>query len=329
MSNLGSSNHSCFHVMRGASVLAVAFACLLPLEVAHAASVWGTPYKVANINTSGYLTGGATFSNDGLTMLFHSTRPGGAGGTDIWMSTRSSTSAAWGAPVDVAALNSGAEDRGASLSGDGLTVYFGSTRAGGHGSYDIWKSTRASVSDTWSAPVDLGLRVNSSDLESGPEISADGQRLFFDAYRSDSLGGVDIYVARHSTPGGPWDLISNLGPNVNGPDAQGGSSVSSDRLTMYYHGSVGGDYQLFVSHLTPGSGWSPGQLLGPQINTGANQFGPEISPDGKTLYYAQEAVRGDPSTREIWAVSAVPEPATYALFGVGLVALWGTSRRRS
>jgi hypothetical protein len=82
---------------------------------------------------------------DGLEMFFDSNRPGGSGGLDLWSSTRARTSDAWSAPQNLTTLNSSADELRATLSWDGTTLYFGSTRAGGEGSQDIYVTTRAKL----------------------------------------------------------------------------------------------------------------------------------------------------------------------------------------
>ena len=48
---------------------------------------WSTPVNVASVNTSsGDVTPNLSF--DGLTMIFGSNRPGGRGGNDLWITTR-------------------------------------------------------------------------------------------------------------------------------------------------------------------------------------------------------------------------------------------------
>ena len=81
---------------------------------------------------------------DARELFFFSTRPGGLGMSDIYSATRSRTSDTWSAPVNLgSAVNSadGAESR-PSLSWDGTTLYFGSTRPGGDGSVDHYVTTR-------------------------------------------------------------------------------------------------------------------------------------------------------------------------------------------
>jgi len=80
---------------------------------------------------------------DGLEIFFDSNRPGGVGGLDIWTATRASTSDPWSTPTNPGSnVNSAANDLRASLSWDATTLYFGSTRAGGEGSQDLYVTTR-------------------------------------------------------------------------------------------------------------------------------------------------------------------------------------------
>lgn len=80
---------------------------------------------------------------DGLELFFFSTRTGTLGMADIYAATRSSASDPWSAPVNLGAdVNSSAAETRPSLSWDGTTLYFGSTRSGGEGSSDHYVTTR-------------------------------------------------------------------------------------------------------------------------------------------------------------------------------------------
>ena len=84
---------------------------------------------------------------DGLELFFFSTRPGTLGMADIYAATRATAWDAWSTPVNLGPdVNSaaGAETR-PSLSWDGTTLYFGSTRPGGEGSSDHYVTTRTLV----------------------------------------------------------------------------------------------------------------------------------------------------------------------------------------
>lgn len=79
---------------------------------------------------------------DGLELVFDSNRPGTLGGQDIWSASREDVDESWSAPLDLAAVNSAANDTRASISGDGKRLTFGSTRPGGEGMSDVYVSTR-------------------------------------------------------------------------------------------------------------------------------------------------------------------------------------------
>ena len=113
------------------------------------------------------LDGCPFISRDGKTFYMASTRPGGLGGIDIWVSTRDSARDEWGAPVDAGApVNSPANDFCPTTSRDGHLFYFVCNRPGGCGGDDIYVTRfRTSGSDP---PQNLGCDVNSAANEAGP-----------------------------------------------------------------------------------------------------------------------------------------------------------------
>jgi len=81
---------------------------------------------------------------DALELYFFSTRPGGEGAQDIWMAGRARAHDAWSAPVNLGdAVNTAAAETRPSLSWDGTTLYFGSTRTTGES--NIYVSSRNRV----------------------------------------------------------------------------------------------------------------------------------------------------------------------------------------
>lgn len=69
-------------------------------------------------------TGHPAFSEDGRTLYFASDRPGGSGGSDIWMSI--DNGAGWGQPVNLGpAVNTAGNELFPTVNGDAL--YFSST----------------------------------------------------------------------------------------------------------------------------------------------------------------------------------------------------------
>jgi Tol biopolymer transport system component len=101
--------------------------------------VYGPGEAVVELNTPSN-DGQPNVRRDGLELFFWSDRPGSQG-PDIYSATRASVHDPWSTPVNLGpAVNSAAAETRPSLSWDGTTLYFGSTRVGGQA--DIYVSTR-------------------------------------------------------------------------------------------------------------------------------------------------------------------------------------------
>jgi hypothetical protein len=133
-------------------------------------------------------------SADGLSLFFASNRPDGFGRDDIYVSTRATTDHAWGDPVNLGAMiNSPRSEGYMKISANGLLLFFNSWRPGGSGFTDVWVTTRATETDNWGPPVNLGPTVNSPYGDSGPCISADGSTLYLFSNRPGGHGGHDLW----------------------------------------------------------------------------------------------------------------------------------------
>src|SRR5437899_4877507 len=81
----------------------------------------------------------------------------------------------WSAPVNLGStINTTFNEQGPNLSKDGLSLYFGSDRPGGLGSFDLWVARRACSDCPWETPENLGPVVNTAASETGPGQSIDG-----------------------------------------------------------------------------------------------------------------------------------------------------------
>jgi len=81
------------------------------------------------------------------------------------------------------------------FSAEGSELYFHSSRAGGHGDYDVWVSRNEN--GEWAEPENISV-INSTETEGWPFISQDGRELWFlrtylgtpALYRSKKVGGA-------------------------------------------------------------------------------------------------------------------------------------------
>ena len=154
---------------------------------------WGEPVNLGPTVNSERMDGIPSISGDGLELYFTTDRPGGEGGHDVWVARRPTTSDPWSTPVNLGPpVNTSSGDCCPSISANGRTLFFGSTRGGSAG-YDLWVTTRANVSDPWGQTVNLGPTANSSSFDDGPSISADGSTLFFMSNRPGGVGSYDLW----------------------------------------------------------------------------------------------------------------------------------------
>ena len=91
---------------------------------------YGAPAPVSEVNMTGVVDQNPVVSADDLTILFSSDRTGGVGSRDIWIATRSSTSAMFAAASDLGAVNTTGNDYPGWLSVDGCRLYLHSDISG-------------------------------------------------------------------------------------------------------------------------------------------------------------------------------------------------------
>ena len=131
-----------------------------------------------------------------------STRPGGYGGNDIWMSRR--VNGVWQEAVNLGPnVNSAGSEHHSLPSADGRTLYVTADhRDGGHGGEDIYV-TRVNDAGEWSPLANLGPAVNSPEHDRCPAFSPDYRTFYFDSERAGGEGGKDLgWVASEVLPAG-------------------------------------------------------------------------------------------------------------------------------
>jgi len=83
------------------------------------------------------------------------------------------------------------------------------------GNEDIFISLK-SENGVWSTPENLGLGINTPEIEISPFLSDDGKLLFFASNGHSGYGGLDIYMSKRLYDSwGIWSDPINLGSNIN------------------------------------------------------------------------------------------------------------------
>jgi len=191
------------------------------------ADQWGEPVNLGPTVNGPNWDYFPSISADGLELYFTSNRPGNHGFVDIWVSTRLTTEDDWKEPVNLGPpVNDTTWAESPSISTDGLALFFESDRTGGVGHNDIWMTRRVTRDHSWGEPVCLAAPANSPGYEKQPDISADGQTLYFGHFDD-----VD----------GPWDLWQvSIEPVV---DLNGDGIIDADDMCIVVN-NWGTDNQL-------------------------------------------------------------------------------------
>jgi Tol biopolymer transport system component len=213
---------------------------------------FGAPTRITDLDKTGtenYLR----LSPDGLTAYFSAVQDGGysdAGESndlkDIYRSTRSSIVGAFASPVALTAINSVSFDDVPSVTGDGLTIYFNSDRAGGLGINDIYFATRSSTIADFGAALPVA-GINTVQSEGAPFVREDGQVLYFAKLVAASKH--NIYRATRLGAGGFSGPLAVTELNV--ADEQY-AAVTPDDLVVYYgsartDGSPKGSFDVWIA----------------------------------------------------------------------------------
>jgi len=194
---------------------------------------WGDPVNLGPIMNSTYYDSMPCLSLDGLELFFSSERPDGLGGVDLWVATRATKDDVWEPPVNLGNIvNSSAWEQHPTISGDGLTLYFESSRLG-HS--DLWITTRSSINEDWSIPANVGAPVNTEYNEWYPRFSPDGLVLFFTSdNRPGGLGGIDLWMSTRATIEDEWSVPIILPHPINTPNNEAAVTLSLDSSSLYF-----------------------------------------------------------------------------------------------
>jgi hypothetical protein len=255
-----------------AAVQAMDFSAWAP-----AVSAEQVPGTSPDLNTTS-LDGCPIQSPDGLSLYMASNRPRFAGDTrtdlDIWVASRESVDAPWGAPVNLGEpVNSLADDFCPTpIRGRGLFFVSRKTLPGvSCGMGDIY-FTRFNRVHGWREPT---------HLDCGADGGPNGEFLYFSS-------GPDIYASKRRDDGsfGPAVAVTEL--NSAASDIQ--PNVRKDGREVVFasnRNAAAGQDLWAATRESVDDAWSAPVNLGDAVNTAANETRPSFSWDGATLYFGR------------------------------------------
>jgi outer membrane protein OmpA-like peptidoglycan-associated protein len=147
-----------------------------------------------SINSNDFTNMHPSVSKDGLTLYFVSNRPGGIGGTDIYMSSKSNGK--WSDPVNLGPkINTAGNEQFPYISSEGY-LYFASNGHAGLGGLDVFVSEK--ISGEWQYPLNMGAPVNTNNDDFSLIYDKDLNQGFFCSNRSGNANDDLFYFKRIS-----------------------------------------------------------------------------------------------------------------------------------
>lgn len=172
--------------------------------------------------------------------------PEGLGKGNIFLS-KLDAQGMYGKPEKLdAKINSGGDEIAASISSDGNTLFFASSRKGGVGGTDIYICKR--VGKKWSEPKNAGPEINTPYDEDFPNISPDGKILYFSSKGHTSMGGHDIFKSNYDEANATFSSPKNLGYPINTTDDDMNFRISKNGKFGYIASSKNGgqgDFDIY------------------------------------------------------------------------------------
>jgi outer membrane protein OmpA-like peptidoglycan-associated protein len=143
-------------------------------------------------NNNTYSVGYPALSPDGNSLYFVSDVDGGFGGTDLYVTSRSSGS--WTTPINLGPVVNTFGNETFPFMADNGDLYFASDGHPGYGGLDIFVTRK--VGDAWVIPQNLGKPINSSYDDFALSMYKNDSIGLFSANRPGGRGEDDIYTFR-------------------------------------------------------------------------------------------------------------------------------------
>ena len=154
---------------------------------------WSTPENMGDSINSEFWEVAPSLSPDKRDLYFASNRPGGYGGSDIYVSHRL-LNGQWSAAENLGPIINTIGDEGTPfIHADNQTLYFNSTGQPGYGNNDLFLS-RKQPDGTWGKPENLGYPINTIDDQGSLVVAADGKTAYYASDKADTKGGLDLYT---------------------------------------------------------------------------------------------------------------------------------------
>jgi hypothetical protein len=201
---------------------------------------------------------------------------------DLYEATASGAGGFGSAGLITALSEIGSDDSFASISENGLFTVFATRRFGGPGGWDIFASSRTSLTTPWAKPVPVP-NANSWSQDWYPYLAPAGDRLYFS---SDRNGVFAIYEAQISfaqsgitaTNATEMKALNSEGTQVQHP------VVSADGLRIYFSRGTLSTRDVWTASRTKTSDAFSGAAKVAELSTNSDEYPTWISVDGCRIF---------------------------------------------
>ena len=215
---------------------------------------WGEPTRLDGEINSSSAERWPSLSEDGLELYF--TRDGVlccSNDSDIWLSRRDTLSSPWGEPTRLAINVTGARDREASISSDGLELFLDSNRRDRDlFTSEIYVARRPTMNDDWGDPMPLDLDLPEPFFAGGADITTDGLHLFFFSdVEGDVNSDLNMWIASRPTPDAKFETPTMIPEPPNGPGSAVSPTLSPADSSLYFYSNRSGSWDIWKVEVTP------------------------------------------------------------------------------
>jgi Tol biopolymer transport system component len=202
---------------------------------------WGPPVHVPELSSTARDIH-PHISRDGLAILITSRRPSNF---DIYVATRPTTADPWSIPTSVVELSDAAADDVSAGFGSPLQAVLSSTRVPTTMGtlYDLYATVRVSATTPWATPQPV-VELNTTYVENGAYLDADGTFIAFYSDRPGGLGYFDIFSASRADASAPFDPPMPI-DGVNSPADDTDPWLTPDGRTILFSSDRTGEYEIY------------------------------------------------------------------------------------
>lgn len=193
----------------------------------------------------------------------------------------------WSVP-EVVPFSGRFKDLEPAFTADGGRLLFVSDRPGpgraeGREDFDIWAVDRDG--EGWGEPFPLAAGVNTERNEFFPSATGGGV-LYFTRNEGES---ENVWRARGALGEGEVEA-ERLPEQVNATASQFNAFITRDESALIFGSGPRGEVSFgradyYVCFRTPDDAWSEAVNLGPEVNSGANEYCPYVTPDGRFFVF--------------------------------------------